>query len=427
MGDVEVDGLASPTLSADDSTETGTFQVAAASVGAASKLVFSTQPSNTTAGASITPAVQVSVEDANNNVVTTNTSNVTIALGTNPGSGTLGGTLTAAAVNGVATFSNLSINKAGTGYTLTAADGSLSRGHVRARSTSRRRRPASWSSPPSRAARRRAASITPAVQVSVEDANGNVVTTDTSSVTIALGTNPGNGTLGGTLTVAAVNGVATFSNLSINKTGTGYTLTAADGSLSGATPAAFNITPAAASKLVFITQPSNTAAGAGIAPAVQVAVEDADNNVVTTNTSSVTIALGANPGSGTLGGTLTVAAVNGVATFNNLSINKAGTGYTLTAADGSLSRGHFCRSRSTLRRQRPASWSSPPSRSNTAAGAALRRQFRYRSRTPTATWYDEHLQRDDRPGHESRQQHAGRHTDGGGRQRRGHLQQPVDQ
>ena len=62
--------------------------------------------------------------------------------------------------------------------------------------------------------------------MSVEDANGNLVTTDTSSVTIAIGTNPGSGTLGGTLTVAAVNGVATFSNLSINKAGTGYTLTA---------------------------------------------------------------------------------------------------------------------------------------------------------------------------------------------------------
>ena len=31
------------------------------------------------------------------------------------------------------------------------------------------------------------------------------------SVTIALANNPGGGTLGGTLTVAAVNGVATFS------------------------------------------------------------------------------------------------------------------------------------------------------------------------------------------------------------------------
>ena len=56
------------------------------------------------------------------------------------------------------------------------------------------------------------------------------MTSDSSSVTLAIGTNPGSGTLSGTVTVAAVNGVATFSNLSINKAGTGYTLTAADGS-----------------------------------------------------------------------------------------------------------------------------------------------------------------------------------------------------
>ena len=47
----------------------------------------------------------------------------------------------------------------------------------------------------------------------------------------------------------------------------------------------------------------------------------------------MTLSLGNNPGGGTLSGTLTVAAVNGVATFNNLSINAAGSGYTLVATD----------------------------------------------------------------------------------------------
>ena len=51
------------------------------------------------------------------------------------------------------------------------------------------------------------------------------------------------------------------------------------------------------------------------------------------DSSSVTLSLGNNPGGGTLGGTLTVAAVNGLATFNNLSINAAGSGYTLVATD----------------------------------------------------------------------------------------------
>jgi hypothetical protein len=88
------------------------------------------------------------------------------------------------------------------------------------------------------------APITPAVQVAVEDANGNTVTSATSAVTIALANNPGEyGTLAGTTTVNAVNGVATFSNLSIAFLGNGYTLTATSGALTAATSAAFNITP----------------------------------------------------------------------------------------------------------------------------------------------------------------------------------------
>ena len=49
--------------------------------------------------------------------------------------------------------------------------------------------------------------------------------------------------LTGTLTVAAVGGVASFSDLQINAPGTGYTLTASASGLSGATSAGFAITP----------------------------------------------------------------------------------------------------------------------------------------------------------------------------------------
>ncbi len=178
--------------------------------------------------------------------------------------------------------------------------------------------------------------ISPAVTVQVLDQFNNLVTTDTSNVTVAIGTNPGGGTLSGTATVAAVGGVATFSTLSINKAGTGYTLTASDGALTGATSGAFNITPAAANHLAFGVQPASTVAGVAISPAVTVQVLDQFNNLVTTDTSNVTVAIGTNPGGGALSGTATVAAVGGVATFSTLSINKAGTGYTLTASDGAL-------------------------------------------------------------------------------------------
>src|SRR5205823_10996195 len=45
-------------------------------------------------------------------------------------------------------------------------------------------------------------------------------------ISLAIGTNPGGGTLAGTTTRQASSGVANFSGLSINKTGTGYTLAA---------------------------------------------------------------------------------------------------------------------------------------------------------------------------------------------------------
>jgi subtilase family serine protease len=85
-------------------------------------------------------------------------------------------------------------------------------------------------------------------------------------------------------------------------------------------------------KLAFVQQPTTVAVGASITPAVTVALQDASGNVVTSATNQVTIAIANNAGpGGVLGGTLTAIPVNGVATFSNLSINKAGTGYTLTA------------------------------------------------------------------------------------------------
>ena len=88
------------------------------------------------------------------------------------------------------------------------------------------------------------ATITPAVQVTALDAQGSVATSFTGSVTVAIGHNGGlllPGTLSGTKTVAAASGVATFSDLSIDQVGNGYTLVVGANGLSGATSASFNI------------------------------------------------------------------------------------------------------------------------------------------------------------------------------------------
>jgi hypothetical protein len=93
---------------------------------AAAQLVFGQQPTNTPAGSFITPAVTVQVLDAYKNLVgTDNTDQVTLAIGANPGSSTLSGTNPVTVKGGVATFSNLSLNKPANGYTLVASSGKL--------------------------------------------------------------------------------------------------------------------------------------------------------------------------------------------------------------------------------------------------------------------------------------------------------------
>src|SRR5439155_22456763 len=95
------------------------------------------------------------------------------------------------------------------------------------------------------------------------------------SISMSIRYHNASGTLSGTMTVATISGVATFSTLSLNRPGTGYTLTASATGLTAATSTAFNISAGAAAKLVFTVQPSNAVAGAAITPAVQVAVQDA--------------------------------------------------------------------------------------------------------------------------------------------------------
>src|SRR5207248_1419915 len=157
------------------------------------------------------------------------------------------------------------------------------------------------------------AAVSRAVHVSALDAVGNPGPGATGTVAVARVTNPGGATLGGTTTVAAVNGVASFSPLTLDKTGTGYELTATAAGLNPATSSGFNITPGAATQLVFGTQPSTTVADHQISPAVKVRALDALGNLVPSFTGSVTVALGTNPGGAILSGTTPVAAVGGVA------------------------------------------------------------------------------------------------------------------
>src|SRR5204863_479361 len=222
---VDQTARAGPWVSFGDNTSPD-FRVAIA----VTQLAFTIQPSNTGAGSVISPAVQVTAQDASGNTVTSFNGAVTIAIGVNPVGGTLAGTKSVVASHGVAVFSTLSIERAGAGYTLQASATTGTGATLTGSSAT--------------------FAITPGVQVIAQDAQGNTATGFSGNVALAIGANPGGGTLAGTTTVVAVSGVATFSNLSVNEAGTGYTLAASATGVSGATSAAFDVAAGAGSQLV---------------------------------------------------------------------------------------------------------------------------------------------------------------------------------
>jgi hypothetical protein len=208
----------------------------------ADHLLFTQQPSDTVAGQSVSPAVTVAIVDQFGNVLSyDNTDTVTVAIGTNPSGGTLSGTLTVTVNGGVATFGDLSIDKAGSGYTLVASSSGL----TGATSNSFAVNPATadhlvFLQQPTNT---NAGQTISAVMVEVVDQFGNVVTSDNSdTVTVAIGNNPSGGTLSGTLTVTVSNGIASFGDLSIDLAGDGYTLHASADGLTAVDSNAFSIT-----------------------------------------------------------------------------------------------------------------------------------------------------------------------------------------
>ena len=253
----------------------------------------------------------------------------------------MSGTLTKAAVSGVANFSGngLKIDKIGTGYTLTATDGSLTSAtsgsfNITAGAATK----LAYTTVPSTGTAGTAFSVT----VQSQDADGNPAS-PTSTTTITLSKATGGGTLSGTLTgtIGSGGNSVTISTPVYSKSDTmtlTATATAGETGLTAVTSGNIVFSAGAAAKLAFTTQPGGGTGGTAWTTQPVVTVQDANGNTVTTDTSTVTVAIANNAGGGTLSGTLTEAAVAGVANFsgNGLSIDKIGTGYTLTATDGSL-------------------------------------------------------------------------------------------
>jgi fibronectin-binding autotransporter adhesin len=165
--------------------------------------------------------------------------------------------------------------------------------------------------------------------VKIENSKGQVVTSDNSTVTLSVASGPG--VLGGTVTVKAKHGVATFDHLLLTTAGA-YTLTASDGTDAAATSQGFKIAPARPAKIVFVQQPQSAAAGSSIGT-ISVDVEDQFGNLETGFNSTVTLSLDSDSRRGWSHHLASVRAVNGVATFEGLSIDAGGTYRLLASID----------------------------------------------------------------------------------------------
>ena len=298
--------------------------------GAVSQLSYSQQPSDVTAGAAISPAVQVQLFDTYGNLETIDSSDqVTIAVASGPGSLTGSSTTTATVSSGVATFSNLVLTTVGP-YTLKATVSGLS-GLTSSTFTVN---PTTanqlfLSVLPSNATA--GSAISPAVQVQVLDMYENLVSTDNSDlVGMAVASGPGSWASGSTTSVTVSNGVAIFSNLVLDTVGT-YTLSAAATGLGSVISNFFTVSAASASRLSFLVQPSNVSAGSALSPAVQVQLLDQYGNPVNTDNSDQVKMTAGGPGSLAGSSATKVTSANGVAVFSNLVLDTAGT-YTLSAA-----------------------------------------------------------------------------------------------
>ena len=173
------------------------------------------------------------------------------------------------------------------------------------------------------------------LMVTAEDGSGNVGADFAGNVTIAIDHNAGGGTLSGTLTQAASAGIATFTGLSINKAASGYTIKATSSGLTSVDTTPFAITAGTATALAYTDPPpSSVWVNRTFNPIVS--GQDSLGNTDPTFTASVSVALLANPGSATLGGTLTHTAVAGSAAFTSLTLNVIDTGYTIRATSSGL-------------------------------------------------------------------------------------------
>ena len=303
----------------------------------------------------LTPQLSFGVYDASNNLVTTDTRSVALSINLNPGTFSCPGGLATLAVGGVATFPGCTQTVLASGYSVTASATGLTQavGPLFAVSPAPSKLQLCWgtavvcnTTPPSPNAATTAFATQPTVRV--QDAGGNTIATDNSTVVslaIAAGTptsgGPGVLSCSGGNSVTVVGGIGTFASCAISAAGVGYMLTASSTpALTPSTSLAFSVTGTGPpAKLKFVVQPpASVAAGTAFPTNLAVGIADSGGALVTSGiAATINLALGANPGGSTLicTGGLAATTVSGVATFTGCSLNAAGSGYTIVATASS--------------------------------------------------------------------------------------------
>jgi hypothetical protein len=301
----------------------------------AGRLHLATPVTTAAAGANLGPVtVQVLRTDGNVDA-TDSTTAVTLTLARNPNGGRfvdaagnpLAAPPTATASAGVATFPDVRVDRAGTGYTLGAVTAARDLRHATSPPfavTAGAAAGLRFEQPPTYAVANQPlnnlGTVPPfafaGVTVRVVDAFGNPTAGSPGPVTVALGSNPGNSTLGGQLTVTPVNGLAAFNSLVIPAAGDGYTLTATAAGLGQTATAPFNVLAFQPARLNVLTAFPDPVPVHGKLPTIRVEVLDGRGNRLTSDyTTRVTLLPG-----GVLLGPTTATAVTGVATFDDLYV-----------------------------------------------------------------------------------------------------------
>ncbi|MEP6493456.1 MAG: Ig-like domain-containing protein [bacterium] len=311
-------------------TRSVTF-TATVQVGTVAKLVFRTVPANGAANQALNPAVQVELQDAGGNLSPA-TNPVTIAIGSNPAGGVLGGTLTRAAVAGVATFDDLTLSVNGT-YTLVASSGGT---------------------PPATSNPLIIGAGSPSMLL-IDPTTGNPIAGSPAISVTAGAQPPANAPV--IKVVTATNVPIPFRPITISVTGPGsatfnvatdsagilrfigalrlagvYTVTATGaGLLNSPRSATVTVLPAPAIQLAFSVVPQTVQPN--VSAAYQVAVLDSIGNLVNIGAGStipINVTMSSNPPGATITNGGTVNAVAGLANYPALTLSLTG-GYTLRA------------------------------------------------------------------------------------------------